>query len=128
MPVGANVRAETLEVLQPIELPGMKVTRRGRGTHDHFHDGRRQAHDPLHAREELMIERLRGALEAASASVGRPRSFKVSMGYRAVPDFSRAKVDAMEMLLDANNDLRRARSPHSSDGAAAPAAPGTPRR
>lgn len=62
----------------------------------------------------LMIERLKGAIEAGPfADGGTNRALKVSISYRAVPDFSRAKTDAMEMLLDANND-RRMRVPRGS--------------
>ena len=64
----------------------------------------------------LMVKRLRNALEAGAAPlVGPRRSVKVSIGYRAVSDFSRAKVDAMEMLLDATNDLRRTRTSPLAD-------------
>ena len=66
----------------------------------------------------LMVKRLRTAIESGPVVVsGARRSVKVSMGYRAVSDFSRAKVDAMEMLLDATNDLRRTRSSHPADEA-----------
>jgi diguanylate cyclase (GGDEF)-like protein len=66
----------------------------------------------------LMVKRLRTAIESGSAPVGGARrALKISIGYRAVSDFSRAKVDAMEMLLDATNDLRRTRPAHSADEA-----------
>jgi diguanylate cyclase (GGDEF)-like protein len=58
----------------------------------------------------LMVKRLRNAIESGPIAVsGTRRTVKISIGYRAVPDFSRAKADAMEMLLDATNDLRRTR-------------------
>ena len=64
----------------------------------------------------LMVKRLRSAIEAGPAVVTGSRKYvKVSIGYRTVDDFSRAKVDAMEMLLDATNDLRRTRSSLLSD-------------
>ena len=64
----------------------------------------------------LMVKRLRSAIEAGPAVVTGTRKYvKVSIGYRTVDDFSRAKVDAMEMLLDATNDLRRTRSALLSD-------------
>ena len=66
----------------------------------------------------LMVKRLRTAIEALPVAVsGARRPVKVSIGYRAVADFSRAKVDAMEMLLDATNDLRRTRSAAIADEA-----------
>ena len=64
----------------------------------------------------LMVKRLRTALEAGPAVVvGTRKALKVSIGYRTVSDFSRAKADAMEMLLDATNDLRRTRAPFSAE-------------
>ena len=54
--VEADVRAEPLEVLQAIELAGMKVPCRGGGADDDLDDGRRQPDDPLDAREQLIVE------------------------------------------------------------------------
>ena len=69
----------------------------------------------------LMVKRLRSAIEAGSMVVsGTRRSVKLSIGYRAVSDFSRSKVDAMEMLLDATNDLRRTRAASAADQALPP--------
>ena len=51
--VDLDVRAQPLEILQPVELPGMEVTRRGGRPHDHFDDRRRQPDDPLDARQQL---------------------------------------------------------------------------
>ena len=66
----------------------------------------------------LMVERLKGAIEAGPfADAGMKRSVKVSISFRAVPDFSRATTDAMGMLLDANNDRRRTRAPRASHDA-----------
>jgi len=64
----------------------------------------------------LMVKRFRTALESGAPGAGDARrSVKVAIGYRVVADFSRAKVDAMEMLLDATNDLRRARASPAAD-------------
>jgi diguanylate cyclase (GGDEF)-like protein len=59
----------------------------------------------------LMIDRLRSAIETGPVvASGTWASVRVSMCSRSVSDFSAAKADAMEMLLDATGDLRRARS------------------
>ena len=55
--VGPDVRAEALEILQPVELPGMEMPRRRRRAHDHLDDRRRQPDDSLDAREQLIVER-----------------------------------------------------------------------
>ena len=56
MAVGPHVRAQSLEVLQPVELPGMEMTRGGRRADDHLYNRRRQADHPLDRREELIVQ------------------------------------------------------------------------
>ncbi len=66
----------------------------------------------------LMVKRLQTAIESLPVAVsGSRRAVRISIGYRAVADFSRAKVDAMEMLLDTTADLRRTRSAALADEA-----------
>jgi diguanylate cyclase (GGDEF)-like protein len=65
-----------------------------------------------------LVERLRSAIEQSPVPVnGHRQTVKVTVGYRAVGNYSNANADAMEMLLSATADLRRPRSSSPSDGA-----------
>ena len=65
-----RARAQRLEVLQPVELPRMEVPRRRRRLDDHFDDRRRQPHDVLDARDELVVEPSRRARATRASRSG----------------------------------------------------------
>ena len=83
-----------------------------------------------------LVERFQETLAATPLSVdGSPRTLKLRAGYYAVPDFSEAAVDAVEMLLRAATALRstRAAGVNSTGGSIrsfdeVPAGPASPAR
>ena len=68
MPVPIDDGRERLEVLQPVELPGLELARRHRRVHDDLDDGRRQ---PVHLVRRARRARRRASRRARAASASR---------------------------------------------------------
>ncbi len=89
---------ERLEVLQPVELPGLELARRHGRVHHDLDDGRRQPVDLVHGRHELVVElREEGAPGGVSP---RLRRFVERLDLREESDHVRVAVLRARHRLD----------------------------